>query len=304
MGVIEQVKSGRRHRLTGRSLVGRSSTCVVKIEHTAVSREHAVIYWSEGLWGVKDLSSRNGTSVNGKRLKSGDSTLVRLGDTMEFGDGGVTFRLIDAQPPDAFALAPDGSEVVAVNDLLFLPDDGDPQATIFMGQEGWVCETDAGTAPFDGRQTLALGDTEWRVFLPADNQGRVTEDAAGPALLTMQMQFRVSRDEEYVEVSLRRGRRLIELQSRAFTYMLLTLARIRLKDALDGDLKSSEHGWVHQTDLGSMLATDRQTLNVHVCRARRQLSKNGVVGAADVIERRPGTGQLRIGLADLQVTGL
>jgi hypothetical protein len=40
---------------------------------------------------------------------------------------------------------------------------------------------------------------------------------------------------------------------------------------------------------------------VLVFRARKQLAKLGVLGAATIVERRAGTGQLRIGLAEIEI---
>jgi len=273
---------------------------MVRIDHSAVSREHAVLYWNEGLWELKDLGSRNGTIVDGKRLKKGESVRLNPGAEIKFGDEGVAFRLVDPSAPKAFAVAPDGTEMTAEGEILFLPNEDDPEVTIFKSQEsGWVCETESGSVPVDEWQTLALSDGIWHVAVPAALE--VTEDAIGPALAVMKMTFRVSRDEEYVDILLSGRGRQVELKSRAFFYMLLTLARLRMKDADEGELPMSEQGWVHHDDLAGMLATDRATINVHVCRARRQLAKAGVLGAADVVERRTGTGQLRIGVPLLDV---
>jgi len=51
-----------------------------------------------------------------------------------------------------------------------------------------------------------------------------------------------------------------------------------------------------------MLATDSNKLNVDIFRARKQFSALGIHGAAGIIARRPGTGQLRLGLDRVDVT--
>lgn len=299
MGNIQRIDTGRSRGLLNRSLVGRGPTCRIRVDHSAVSREHAVLYWSEGVWEIKDLGSRNGTIVDGKRLGS-DSQPLRQGAEIKFGDDGVVFQLVDASAPQAFAIAPDGTEHYAEADLLILPDHDTPLVTIFKSKEsGWVYESEGMLGAVGDHQTVSVDGALWQVHVPAVLE--VTEDAGGPALATMRMVFRVSRDEEYVELEMQGHGRSIALKARAFTYMLLTLARLRVKDAEGGELPLAEHGWVHQDDLGVMLACDRATLNVHVCRARRQLATAQISGAADVIERRSGTGQLRIGVSALKV---
>lgn len=49
-------------------LVGRGSSVAIDLCHPAVSRWHAELCWSAGKLVVRDLGSRTGTSVNGKRI--------------------------------------------------------------------------------------------------------------------------------------------------------------------------------------------------------------------------------------------
>ena len=76
----------------------------------------------------------------------------------------------------------------------------------------------------------------------------------------------------------------------------------RLADGARGQLPESEHGWIHRDDLMKELAIeDLQLLNLWVYRARQQLAQLKLRGAAKVIERREGAGQLRLGLRHLRV---
>jgi hypothetical protein len=50
-----------------------------------------------------------------------------------------------------------------------------------------------------------------------------------------------------------------------------------------------------------MLATDELRLDVEVCRARKQFSTLGIEGAARVVDRRMGTGRLRVGVEQVDV---
>ena len=48
----------------------------------AVSREHAVILWEEGVFTVEDLQSTNGIRLNGKRVRSAE---LHHGDEIDIG---------------------------------------------------------------------------------------------------------------------------------------------------------------------------------------------------------------------------
>jgi hypothetical protein len=50
-----------------------------------------------------------------------------------------------------------------------------------------------------------------------------------------------------------------------------------------------------------MLATDEYRLNVDVCRARKQFAAAGLLGGATIVERRQGTGRMRLGVALFEI---
>jgi len=71
-----KLEPGRSYRL------GRSSRCEFVVEELSVSRVHAEVMVDGDAMCVKDLDSRNGTFVDGKRVN--DATL-RPGQTVSFG---------------------------------------------------------------------------------------------------------------------------------------------------------------------------------------------------------------------------
>jgi hypothetical protein len=83
--------------------------------------------------------------------------------------------------------------------------------------------------------------------------------------------------------------------------VLLTLARARIEDARDG-LAAGEQGWIYASDLARMLQYTAERLNLEIFRSRSLFAKLGFADATELIERRPATRQLRIGVARLQVT--
>lgn len=65
--------------------IGRDRQCDLAIDDLTVSRRHAQLEREEaGGWVLTDLGSRNGTRVNGWRVR--DSVEVRPGDLIRFGD--------------------------------------------------------------------------------------------------------------------------------------------------------------------------------------------------------------------------
>ena len=84
--VLSGRELGRTHRLTAaETLIGRGADVDLLIDDDGVSRRHAkVVRETDGTLKIHDLSSTNGTYVNGKRimveaLREGD--LVRIGRT-------------------------------------------------------------------------------------------------------------------------------------------------------------------------------------------------------------------------------
>ncbi|MFB7470826.1 FHA domain-containing protein [Kitasatospora sp. NPDC056184] len=78
-------------RIRGRSyvldhdplVVGRDSTCGLQLIDPLLSRRHAVVWWAGGHTTVEDLSSTNGTRLNGHRVLG--QQILRSGDVLSFG---------------------------------------------------------------------------------------------------------------------------------------------------------------------------------------------------------------------------
>jgi len=69
-----------------RVVVGRHATCDVVLGDASVSRRHAQLTFRGGAWTVQDLSSTNGTSVNGVRV---GRTSLRAGDLLVLGSSAL-----------------------------------------------------------------------------------------------------------------------------------------------------------------------------------------------------------------------
>jgi hypothetical protein len=91
------------------------------------------------------------------------------------------------------------------------------------------------------------------------------------------------------------------MRPRAHSYVLLTLARLRLEDQAKQELPPTSHGWVDQDHLVKLLATTRSRLALDVYRARIQFAEAGLHDAAMIVERRTSSRELRIGVGNLTV---
>ena len=77
-----------------RHVIGRAPNDDIAFDNPYISREHAEILFSSGEYFIRDLNSKNGTFIDGRRLGS-DPERLRGGEKLEFGSGQVmaTFAL-------------------------------------------------------------------------------------------------------------------------------------------------------------------------------------------------------------------
>jgi hypothetical protein len=297
MGILESTEGGR-WSLASRCLLGRHAACDIRLEDGRVSGEHVGVHWTGTGWELRDLGSRNGTFLEGRQLLAGERVPLAEGQSFRLGHCEVSFRLRDARPPAARARrVPGGTVREASGSLLLLPDDEEPWISVFLDAQGqWLLESAEGQRPVADQERLWLGEQEWLLELPSALTQTLEEEPSSPE--SLHLRIGVSRDEEHVRVTVVQGAQRTELPSRAHHYLLATLARVRLSE---GALSESERGWVEREALCQMLATDNNKLNVDIHRVRRQLSALGIAEAARVVERRPGTGHIRLGVSSVEV---
>ncbi len=290
MAILRHMGNGDALPLAARVVVGRANTAGLVVSEPKVSGEHAVLSWNGQQWEVRDLGSRNGTFVDGRRLGSGESSALTVGTRLTFGAEAPAFVLEHAGAPGAMAIGPGRATVHARDGLLALPSAENPEVLVFSDGLGWVAESgDDRRRVSDGDPVVAAG-VAFRLRLPQVVEGTATADA-GLTLDTVGIRFEVSRDEEHVRLQLVHRGRSIPIEPREHGYVLLTLARKRLADAAE---PASEQGWIERDQLLRMLQLDANGLNVAIYRARGQLAAAGLIDSAGIVEVRRG--QRRIGI--------
>ena len=295
MAILEHTGTRRRVTLGSPTLIGRAAACGIRISQLEVSGTHASVQWNGERWEIRDLTSRNGTFVDGKRVMGDDRVSIATGAMLEFGRGSDTWRVIDSSAPVAAFVRVDGvDEVICEEDGSIAIMESDPLVTAYrMSDDSWQLEIDGVLESLrDGRE-IELRGALWRFSLPTQVMPGTLVADQGFALADVTMVFRVSADEEDVAIELRiAGREPIELGARASFYPLLLLARAR-GEALEPE--DSEAGWMQPESLAEMMRTELTHINVHVFRIRKCLAKAGMRDGLGVVERRTGSGKMRIG---------
>lgn len=303
MGMLQQQGLHRITVLSARTLLGRSPRCDLHISHPSVSGEHAVVSWDGASWSIRDLASRNGTLINGERLAPNENRVLKPEDRLHLGLYPVAWTVESVDAPAARALRVHGNGTVAMEGgMIPLPSANAPLAMIYTDpMQGWVLESLDEIRRVRDLEVVEVDGEAWRLHLPVEQDRTVGGGPAVERLADVALEFEVSADEEHISLMAMVGLRRVSLGSRSHHYALLTLARQRLHDTDTPDLPESEHGWMYHESLMRMLRLSRGQLNLLVFRARKQLADLDIQDARDLIERRPDSHQLRIGIGRLSV---
>jgi hypothetical protein len=286
------------HHTIGR-LANRVDTC---LDRPYVSKLHATIEWRDGFWYLKNLGL-NGTYINGERLQQGDSQLLVLGDAIVLAEpNDPALKVLDLSPPTDI-LWPLASkqppEPLALSRYHLLPDEENPEISLFLEDQQWYFEpvTAQGepvAQPLESGGLLTFGNQQWRLIRAQIYGPTEARSPSADKISQFEFVFDLSLDEESTHLSLQREQQKIDLGERSHHYLLLLLARHREADVQRG-FDSNAQGWVYTTQLAAELGMDNIHMNIHIYRARKQLSDalpNAQVQSG-LLERRGG--KLRIG---------
>ena len=245
MGAIRDSSSGAIRILEPSHVVGRGPApkCSLTLNEPYVSGVHAELRWTGADWELKDLGSRNGTFLDGRRLDPSAPTRLEKGSKVAFGAPERTWELVDASPPPVMVVPLGGGEPVLLrDDFIALPSSDDPRATIYRTIGGRLeCSNpaDAG-APISsdlrdlrGRRP-ALAVLVRRLAARRRWPCRTTRQAAHRAARPAARRSRYRRDEEHVRLEMTRPGHDVDMGSRKHNYLLLTLARRRLNEEAQG----------------------------------------------------------------------
>ncbi len=277
---------------------GRMANSDTLMESKDVSNLHASIRWDGSRWQIFDYS-KNGTWIDGNRIVPQKTIPLEKGSLIQFGgDQQSAWQILDLEKPCPLLVPLKGNEPeIKLKPFNALPNDKNHEISIYLSSsERWMKENEEEEIPLNDGDLVYFDKKTWRFF-------------NSPPLITTQSKiginlvernnssffFQVSLDEEHVSLKLEQPDGVLELGERVHHYLLLTLARQRLKDAKEGfDLTSQ--GWIDLRQLTKILSLDYSYLNNQVFRARKQITgmlQNRIPYPSNIIERRPG--ELRFG---------
>jgi hypothetical protein len=308
MAVLAKQPEGTRCIVMSRHLVGRSRLADLRMNDPTVSGEHAVLRWTGRTWELHDLGSRNGTFLDGRRLAAGERVVLKREALIAFGDAANAWRLVDDAPPTIIAVPEGGEPLCGSGELLALPSEDNPEVEVYRDAAGdWVVERAGEAERIADRSVVQAGGRSFVLRVPELTAATWDITSPAPHLATLTLRFSVSGDEEYIALTARGDYHEIDLGARAHHQVLLALARSRLADrkawAASGERARPEsaEGWVYQDELAQNLAMDETHLNVSVFRCRRQLAEAGIIGAANIVERRRPTREVRLGVSRIEI---
>ncbi len=302
MALLERPETRQTVLVEPELVIGRQPTCGLRLAATYVSSLHATLRWDEPQWELKDLGSRNGTWLNGERLAPGQAYPVTRGARMAFGSEQEAWTLVDDSPPRPMVVPLDGgAPVVLEDDVVGLPSDENPEVTLMRDNTGlWRVERmDGEVIALENRGIIEIAGKSWRVAF-GDGVGATSVIAATPEHAAISLRFKVSPDEEHVELSVEHAGRSFALGCRGHNYLLLTLARLRLADAKSGT-RNSACGWTYVDDLEKSLKLTPARINLDIFRIRQQFSRLDFGRTVNIIERRSRVKQLRIGADTISI---
>ena len=302
MAELREESGTRSCILMAEHLIGRGPQCALRLSPNYVSSQHAVVRWSGNGWELLDRGSRNGTRLNGAAVEPGRAYRMLKGAVVSFGHPDERWSLSDTSEPQAMVLALDSGEVRLEHfGLIGIPSNEAPEATLFKDVDGaWKLEDLEGSLRnLSTGHTFELAGRSYVFSCPTSNE---LTASVGPGLLTgpPTLEFAVSSDEDFVELSLAYENRSVALGSRAHNYLLLTLARQRLADAANHVAPASS-GWADKDELAAGLRMTPQQIDGEIFRIRRHFASHGVPDSSAVIERRERTRLIRIGFERLRV---
>jgi hypothetical protein len=131
------------------TIIGRSRQATLTVAHPMISRQHCEITEVDGLLMIRDLSSLNGSFLDGKRI-----AVAPLPPGAEFTIGPVTLRVEYEYSGDLSAL-PAVQEVASPQTPPMVPTDADEPAIQVTQAEEAVQEVPVAASPLEGPQPQA-----------------------------------------------------------------------------------------------------------------------------------------------------
>ncbi|WP_432726771.1 FHA domain-containing protein [Variovorax sp. W6] len=286
----------------------RASVCQTVLQAPDVSQVHAMVRWNRHSWEIVD-QSRNGTTLNGERLPAGRWTPLPEGAEVRMGVGDEAIWIVEDLAPPTTCLFPveGGGAQVALNlRENLVPDEQQPEANVYFQDGKWMLEHIEGIEHLSDGAMVRTSAGIWEFVLCDDlaftSETPITSSAPMPTTADVALHFDVSQNEEHTSLNLLAEGKSVPLGERIHHYTLVTLARLRQKDAQRG-LAPQSQGWIGLDELSRMLGVEPSYVNIQIFRAKHQILNALPPHLAEppLVERRRGT--VRLGNYPFEIRG-
>ncbi len=294
MAIVKNTSTDEIIVLHSQHLFGRNQQLSnTHISESDISQSHATIFWKCDCWYLKD-HSRNGTLVNGKFISQSTHKLQNK-DTIQFGQATSTkWQLIENNAPSSYL-----QSLTHKHKIYALPFSLDMLHTLYQDvhiyrsvDQQWNAKIKNNTIVLIHGTTIAFNNDTW-IFIENKNFEETIDH--GQILKQAYYQFTLSQDEEHIDLKIISNKLMLDLGSRIYNYLLLTLARKRLLDA-NASYSIIDQGWIAIEDLISDLSKefvkdiDAYYINLQIYRIRKNLSAIEPYGYLfiNIIERKNG----------------
>jgi hypothetical protein len=270
-----------------------AAACQTVLRAADVSQIHARVRWDGRRWEIID-QSRNGTTLNGRRLPGGVWTALEAESVIRMGaDDETIWTVVCLEAPQTCLFPLDGSvEPVPLKPQgTLLPDETQPVAEIHCRDGHWIAEYPEGLDHLVDGAVVRINATSWEFVLcpvlQETLESRLHEQSKPTGEIALH--FEVSLNEEHTELRLQHQGQTIDLGERIHHYTALTLARKRLDDVQRG-VEAAAQGWTSVEQLARMLGVEPAYVNIQLFRAKHQITGGLPEGfqLPQLFERRRG----------------
>jgi FHA domain len=310
MAILLEQRSQQSFYLASQHLFGRNQVRAdTLLDNPNASQSHATVSWNGTAWEMTD-HSRAGTLINNVAIAPNTPIALAIGQVLRFAAGATqSFKVLDLAAPRPMLLPLGHTQAaIALDSQHFLPNESAPQAVVRRNENGqWSWQDVHGSMALQDGDTLHVAGQDWLFFNKQSDSAAATLPLPLPAQpgvideqFAAQFNFKVSQNEEHVQLALLAKDTHIDLGERSHHYGLLTLARKRLLDAQQG-FDALSQGWISTDRFAAMLGVEEKHANMLLHRARLQFTRQGPAAASfcECIERRRG--ELRFGHFGFQI---
>lgn len=276
MAIIKNLITGEQRILISRHAFGRDNKAsTTLLNDPCISRDHAIIFWDENHWYLRDLSL-NGTFLNGLKVNNEQSQPLIIGDNIVFGsETGQTWQLIDDTRPKSMlvSMSDDASEIV-LDDFHYLPSEENPEILLYDREGVWICETETYSYALKDGDIVTAKGRKWQLI-----EARVAASTINFSEVNLvpkkalSFRFEVGKSSEKILLKMRVNETEFEIEEQVHHYPMYELARLRITDHESG-VDTKEQGWTDKLAFVEQLGLrNSRLLDKQIHRFNRQVKK-------------------------------